>query len=199
MKKIFSIFLLILTLLPLQASVYQTSVITIRSTVNRITLSDASVSEDGTLGLYKLYGGLESADSAKVDYILADDISRSDVTVYFRIAQLAKTRTDESIRISVEAECLVNTDSQFILSQDPSKLVTTGEPVISNITCLGRDALDVTSFKDGNNSVLFTLNYYIGKPVENVNVAFFTSTWKKTEGLEPGLYTAKIILSYILN
>ena len=42
--------------------------------------------------------------------ILADDISRSDITVYFRIAQEAKTRTDESIKLSVEAESLLNTD-----------------------------------------------------------------------------------------
>ena len=198
MKKIFMIFVLILALLPVWAG-YQTSVVTIKTTVSKITLSEAASSEDGSLALYKLYGGLDSPSSSSVDYVLADDISRSDITVYFRIAQEAKTRTDESIKLSVEAESMVNTDYESLLSQDPSLLVRTGEPVISNVSCFGTEVLAVSYNKEQNNSVLFSLNYFLGKPVENINLAFFTTTWNKTEGLAPGLYTAKITLSYITN
>lgn len=198
MKKLFILVLLIFTLLPLSAE-YQRSVVTIRTTVSKITLSDASSSEDGSIALYKLYGGLDSPSSSSVDYILADDISRSDITVYFRIAQEAKTRTDESIKLSVEAESMVNTDYEALLSQNPSLLVRTGEPVISNVSCFGTEMLTVSYNKEQNNSVLFSLNYFLGRPVENINLAFFTTTWNKTEGLAPGLYTAKITLSYITN
>ena len=198
MRKIFSIILVILTLFPLQAGVYQTSSVTVKATVPLITLSQASVSEDGTLGLYKLYGGLNSADSAGMDYLEADDISRSDITVYFRIAQLAKTRTDESIKLSVEAESMVNTDSQALMLQGSDMKLTTNEPVISDVSCLGMSNLMVTYSTEHENAINFTLVYNLGV-VENVNLAFFTTTWKKTEGLAPGLYTAKIILKYITN
>lgn len=198
MKKIFIIFILFLSIFPLCAG-YQKSVVTVRTTVSRITLSEAANSEDGSLALYKLYGGLDSPSFSSVDYILADDISRSDITVYFRIAQEAKTRTDESIKLSVEAESMVNTDYEALLSRDPSMLVRTGEPVISNVSCFGTEVLTVSYNKEQNNSVLFSLNYFLGKPVENINLAFFTTTWNKTEGLAPGLYTAKITLSYITN
>lgn len=198
MKKIFIIFILIIALLPLQAGVYQNCVITLRSQVSKITLSEASVSEDGTLGLYKLYGGLESASSASIDSILADDISQNDIVVYFRIAQIAKTRTDESISLSVEATSLENTDSSTIKLQDPDSLVKTNEPVISNISCLGTSNLKVTYSNDKLNTIQFQLAYDMGI-VENVNLAFFTSTWKKTDGLAPGMYISKITLSYITN
>ena len=198
MKKMFIMFLLFLSFLPVWAG-YQKSVVTIRTTVSKITLSEAATSEDGSLALYKLYGGLDSPSSSSVDYVLADDISRSDITVYFRIAQEAKTRTDESIKLSVEAESLLNTDYEALLSQDPTLLVKTGEPVISNVSCFGTEALNVSYNKEQNNTVLFSLNYFLGRPVENINLAFFTTTWNKTEGLAPGLYTAKITLSYITN
>lgn len=198
MKKMFIMFLLFLSFLPLWADL-QTSVVTVNTTVSKITLSEASNAGDGSLALYKLYGGLESASSSSVDFILADDISRKDVTVYFRIAQEARTRTDEFINLSVEAESLMNTDSRQLLSQDPTLLVETGIPVISNVSCLETKALNVSYNKEQNNSVLFSLDYSLGKPVENINLAFFTTTWNKTEGLAPGLYTAKITLSYITN
>lgn len=198
MKKIFLILFLI-CLLPFYifTQTLQTSTIVVKSTVSKITLSQAA--EGDALGLYKLYGGLESANYSSIDYILADDISKNDVTVFFRIAQEAKTRTDESIRLSVEAESLMNTDSQALISQDSDLLVTTEAPTISNIDCLGTDALTVTYSEEQKNLIQFMLSYSFGRPVENVNLAFFTTTWKKTEGLAPGLYTAKIILSYIMN
>lgn len=185
-----------MTLLPVWCYTYQSSEIVIRSTVSKITLSQAAASLDGALGLYKLYGGFESASSSSIDYLMADDISRNDITVYFKIKQEAKTRTDESIKLSVSAECMVNTDSTSLLSQDPSLLVTTGEPVISNVECLDMNNLKVTCVKETNNEVLFELVYLMGI-VEDTNLALFTTTWKKTPGLAPGLYTAKITLSYI--
>ena len=197
MKKMFIMFVLFLTLLPIWADIFQSSV-TVRTSVSKITLSQASASEDGTLGLYKLYGGFDSADSAKLDYLEADDISQSDVTVYFRVAQLAKTRTDESIHLSVEAESLVNTESQYLMMQGTDLKTSTSVPVISNISCLGMDYLMVTYSTEQGNAINFTLVYKMGV-VENVNLAFFTTTWKKTEGLAPGLYTSKITLRYITN
>ena len=193
----FIMFVLFLTLLPIWADIFQSSV-TVRTSVSKITLSQASASEDGTLGLYKLYGGFDSADSAKLDYLEADDISQSDVTVYFRVAQLAKTRTDESIHLSVEAESLVNTESQYLMMQGTDLKTSTSVPVISNISCLGMDNLMVTYSTEQGNAINFTLVYKMGV-VENVNLAFFTTTWKKTEGLAPGLYTSKITLRYITN
>ena len=198
MKKIFLILFLILVLLPLSAFTYQTETVIVRSTVSKITLSQAAVAGDGMLGLYRLYGGLESASDAKLDSLIAEDISERDVTIYFRIAQLAKTRTDESISISVEADSLVNIDSDFLISQDSTTLVSTPTPVISNVSCLSMDYLQVTYAPEGN-GIAFHLAYSSGKPIENINLAFFTATWKKTEGLAPGEYISNITMSYITN
>ena len=193
----FIMFVLFFLLLPIWADIFQSSV-TVKTSVSKITLSQASASEDGTLGLYKLYGGFDSADSAKLDYLEANDISQNDVTVYFRVAQLAKTRTDESIQLSVEAESLVNTESQYLIMQGTDLKTSTSSPVISNISCLGLDNLLVTYSTEQGNAINFTLVYKMGV-VENVNLAFFTTTWKRTEGLAPGLYTSKITLRYITN
>lgn len=149
-----------LALFPLQAYIYQTSVTTIRSTVSKITLSQAAVSEDGILGLYKLYGGLEPDVSSGLDYLMANDISRGDITVYLHITQLAKTRTDESIQLSVEAECLMNTDSQLILSQDPQKHIATGSPMITDIICSKIDAVNIIYSRNMSNKIQFSLSYW---------------------------------------
>lgn len=198
LKKIFIIFILMLAFLPIQAGVYQNYVITLRSQVSKITLSEASISEDGTLGLYKLYGGLDSPSSASIDYIKANDISQNDIVVYFRVAQLAKTRTNETIKLSIEAESLENIEASTIKLQDPSLLTKTSEPVISDVSCFGMKNLMISYSNNSSNSIQFQLIYNMGI-VENVNLAFFTSTWKKTEGLVPGLYISKITLSYITN
>ena len=187
-------------LLPLGAYTFQTDTVIIRTRVSKITLSQAAVAgNDGLSGLYKLYGGLESASEARLDTLMASDISDNDVTVYFRIVQLAKTRTDESISISVEAERLVNVDSNLLISQDSDALVSTDAPVITDINCLSMDVLRVSYVPENTNGIKFLLNYSMGKPVENVNLAFFTVTWKKTLGLVPGEYTSKITLSYTTN
>lgn len=200
MKKIILILFLILMLLPLSAYTFQTDTVIIRTRVSKITLSQAAVAgNDGLSGLYKLYGGLDSASEARLDSLMADDISANDVTVYFRIAQLAKTRTDESINISVEAERLVNVDSNLLISQNSDALVSTDAPVITDINCLSMDVLRVSYTPENTNGIKFLLNYSMGKPVENVNLAFFTVTWKKTLGLVPGEYTSKITLSYTTN
>lgn len=201
MKKILLLLFLVITLLPLSAYTYQTESVVVRTQVSKITLSQAAVanSGDGLSGLYKLYGGLESASDAKLDSLIAEDISEGDVKVYFRVAQLAKTRTDESISISVEAESLVNVDSSSIISQDSDALVSTDAPVIADISCLNMDTLRVDYTPENENTIRFLLSYSIGKPVENVNLAFFTAVWKKTPGLAPGEYISKITLSYITN
>ena len=185
-------------MLPLMAYTYQKDVIVVRSTVSKITLSQAAVSGDGMLGLYKLYGGTESATDAELDSLIVDDVSEGDIKVYFRIAQLAKTRTDESISISVEADSLVNVDSALLTSQDSELVVSTSTPVISDVNCLNMDYLKVTYNPNGN-GVNFHLAYSLGKPIENINLAFFTATWKKTEGLAPGEYISNITMSYITN
>lgn len=187
-------------LLPLGAYTFQTDTVIVRTQVSKITLSQAAVAgNDGLSGLYKLYGGLDSASEAKLDTLMASDISDNDVTVYFRIAQLAKTRTDEFISISVEAEKLVNVDSSILLSQDSEVLVSTETPVISNVSCLSMEALRVNYEPENANGIRFLLSYSMGRPVENVNLAFFTVTWKKVSGLAPGEYSSKITLSYITN
>ena len=201
LKKILLLLFLVITLLPLSAYTYQTESVVVRTQVSKITLSQAAVanSGDGLSGLYKLYGGLESASDAKLDSLIAEDISEDDIKVYFRVAQLAKTRTDESISISVEAESLVNVDSNSIISRDSSMIVSTEVPVISDISCLNIEALSVDYIPEDVNGIRFLLNYSMGKPVENINLAFFTVTWKKTPGLAPGEYISKITLSYITN
>lgn len=185
-------------LLPLSAFTYQTETVIVRSTVSKITLSQAAVAGEGMLSLYKLYGGLDSANNAGLDSLMADDISEGDIKVYFRIAQLAKTRTDETISISVEAESLVNTKSEYLISRDPTAMVSTPQPVISDISCLDMDYLKVTGSQT-NNGIDFNLAYHLCKPIENINLAFFTATWKKTDGLAPGEYKSNITLSYITN
>ena len=122
-----------ISLLPIMAGTYQVESVVIKSTVSKITLSEAATAGEGMLCLYKLYGGLNSAEGASLDTLMAEDISRSDITVYFRISQLALTRTDESINLSVEADSLVNVDSSLLISQDPSLVVSTSSPVISLI------------------------------------------------------------------
>lgn len=191
-KKIILIVLLCLLPLCLFAEPYQTSSVVIRTTVSRITLSDAATN------LYKLYGGFGIGDSISFESLLADDISKNDITVYFRIAQEAKTRTDETIDISVEAECFLNTE-QFIDKQYADMLTASTNPIISNVTCLSSDVLKVNYYSTDQNKVVFHLDYSMGKPIENVNLTLFAITWKKTEGLAPGLYTSKIVLSYTLN
>ena len=198
MKKIFVLIILIMMMLPIMAYTYQKESVIVRSTVSKITLSQAAVSGDGMLGLYRLYGGLESATDAKLDSLIAEDISESDIKIYFRIAQLAKTRTDESISISVEADSLVNVDSEFLISQDSTVVVSTPIPVISDVSCLSMDYLQVTYAPEGN-GIAFHLAYSSGKSIENINLAFFTATWKKTEGLAPGEYISNITMSYITN
>jgi hypothetical protein len=56
----------------------------------------------------------------------------------------------------------------------------------------------VTYAPEGN-GISFHLAYSSGKPIENINLAFFTATWKKTEGLAPGEYISNITMSYITN
>ena len=200
MKKIILILFLILMLLPLGAYTFQTDTVIVRTQVSKITLSQAAVAgNDGLSGLYKLYGGLDSASEAKLDTLMASDISDGDVTVYFRIAQLAKTRTDESISISVEAEKLVNVDSSLINSRESETLLSTETPVISDVSCLNMDVLKVSYTPENTNGIKFLLDYSMGKPVEDVNLAFFTVTWKKVPGLMPGEYSSKITMSYTTN
>ena len=198
MKKLFILIISMMVMLPIMAYTYQKDSVVVRSTVSKITLSQAAVAGEGMLGLYRLYGGLESATDAKLDSLIAEDISEGDVKIYFRIAQLAKTRTDESISISVEADSLVNVDSDFLTSQDSTMLVSTPAPVISDVSCLSMDYLQVTYAPEGN-GIEFHLVYSSGKPIENINLAFFTATWKKTEGLAPGEYISNITMSYITN
>ncbi len=197
-KKILLFFLLCLLPFCIFAQTLQTSTIVVRSTVSKITLSNAATAGEGMLSLYKLYGGLDSANNAGLDSLIADDISEGDIKVYFRIAQLAKTRTDETISISVEAESLVNIESEYLISRDPTAVVSTPQPVISDISCLDMDCLKVTGSQT-NNGVDFYLAYHLCKSIENINLAFFTATWKKTEGLAPGEYTSNITMSYITN
>lgn len=151
------------------------------------------------LGLYKLYGGFNPSDeNTTLDTLIAEDISESDVTIYFRIVQIAKTRTDETIDIAIEADSLVNVNSSFLVVQDSSIIVSTPAPVISNISCLNMQYLRVSNSQTSN-GINFHLAYSSGKPIENVNLAFFTATWKKTEGLAPGEYSSNITMSYITN
>ena len=179
-------------------STTQTSVVTVETVVAPISLSQAFINSDGSLGLYKLYGGTETENSS-IDYILADDISENDITVYFKVDQLAKTRTDETIQLSVSANKLINTDAAFILSKDKDAKIETDNPKISVISCVSISALQVNSTPKNENEVLFTLRYLGYKPLENINIATFKTTWFKTTGLSPGLYSSDVILSYIMN
>ena len=197
MKK--TIILILLILLPFCIfSAIQTSVIVVKTSVTPISLSQAFANSDGILGLYKLSGGLASNGSG-ADYIMADDISEGDITVYFKVDQLAKTRTDETIQISVSADKLVNSDAITILSQDKDAKTETDNPKISVVSCLNASALQVSSTSKNENEVVFTLRYLGYKPLENVNIVTFETTWKKTTGLAPGLYTSDVTLSYIMN
>ena len=150
------------------------------------------------LGLYKLTGGLTS-NGNDTDYILADDISKDDIVVYFRVDQLAKTRTEETIQISVIANSLVNSDAADILSQDIDAKIETGIPTISVVSCMDISALQVTPSPKNENEVIFTLRYMGYKTLENINIVTFKTIWDKTTGLAPGLYTSDVTLSYIMN
>ena len=196
MKKIILMLFLILFSFCIFAD---TDLIIIKTTVTSISLSQAFAASEGLLGLYKLSGGFDQNLITNSDFILADDISQNDITIYFKIDQLAKTRTDETIQISVSANKLMNTDADFVLSENKDAKIETGDPEISVVSCLNASALQVVpSFKD-NNKVVFTLRYMDYKPLENVNIVTFKSTWNKTSGLAPGLYTSSITLSYIIN
>ena len=196
MRKIISILLLILFSFFAFAETQQLD-LRIRATVQSISLSQAFAASDG-LGLYKLTGGFDF-DSRGTDYILADDISANDITVYFRVDQLAKTRTEETIQISVIANRLVNTNAFDILSQNGEAKTETGIPTISVVSCMDISALQVTSSPKNENEIIFTLHYMGYKPLENINIVTFKTIWDKTTGLAPGLYTSDVTLSYITN
>ena len=175
----------------------QTCVVKVETTVPIISLSQALASEDGTLGLYKLYGDFDSGNYASSEMLTGKDISENDIVVYFRVAQIAKTRTTESINLSVEAERLENTDLE--VEGVKGALTNTSDPIISNVVCLSSEVLQINYYNKSSNEISINLNYLIGRAVENVSLIYFTSTWKKTTGLAPGLYTSNIILSYITN
>lgn len=199
MKKIISILLLILFSFCAFAEDLQVNKVTIKATVPSISLSQAFAASDGTLSLYKLTGSFDLRDTTGSDYILADDISKNDITAYFRVDQLAKTRTDETIQLSIFANSLINSDADTILSQDIDAKTQTRIPVISIVYCADISALQVTSVPKNENEVIFTLRYMDYRPLENINIVTFKTTWDKTTGLAPGLYTSSVTLSYIMN
>lgn len=198
MKKILALFFLILVCFPLSSYIYYTH-ITLRSSVAGISLNDALISETGYAELYELYGGLESRDINGTEHLIIENISEEDITVYFRIAQTAKTRTNESIMLLIEAESLKNINSKTILAQNPDFVVETKRPTIFDINCLSSDALRINYVTDNCNKIQFMLQYRFGKTVEGTNLIFFTGIWNKEEDLAPGIYTSKIVLSYIIN
>lgn len=198
MRKIISILLLILFSFFAFAETQQ-SVVVVKATVSTISLSQALAASDGMLGLYKLTGGFDFDNRSATDYILADDISKNDITVYFRVDQLAKTRTEETIQISVTANRLVNSEATDILNQDIDAKIETGIPTISVVSCMDISALQVTSSPKNENEIIFTLHYMGYKPLENINIVTFKTIWDKTTGLAPGLYTSDVTLSYITN
>ena len=190
------LFLFIFILLPsLIFADFQTSTVVVKTTVKTITLSEAS--SNGDLSLYKLYGGFET--NASADTLLVDDISNNDVVVFFRVAQLARTRTDETIQLEVSAAKLINTSAEEIHLKDPEALTETDLPTISEISCFSENALQVSSIANASNEVQFILRYIGCSPIENIDIAYFKSTWNKTSGLASGLYTSAITLSYITN
>ena len=130
---------------------------------------------------------------------MANDISEGDINVYFKVDQLAKTRTEETIQFSISAGRLVNTNASLIAQEFNGAKTETDYPAISIVSCANMDALQVNSVVIGNNEVLFTLRYLGYKTLENINVVSFRTTWEKTTGLAPGLYTSDITLSYIMN
>lgn len=196
MKKLFGIILLVLFILPLFAAP-QTHTVIIRSTVTTISLSQA-FAHSGVLGLYKLSGGLDTS-SEEGDYLMANDISEGDINVYFRVDQLAKTRTEETIQLSISADRLVNTEASLLAQEYNGIKTETDYPAISVVSCANTDALQVNSAAVGSSEVLFTLRYLGYRTLENINVVLFRTTWKKTTGLAPGMYTSNITLSYIMN
>ena len=198
MKRIALIFFLILFSFCVFAESLQIDTIVIRTSVSAISLSQALAASDGMLGLYKLTGSFDLNTSGS-DYILADDISRNDITAYFRVDQLAKTRTDETIQLSIFANSLVNSDADTILSQDGDAKTKTGMPTIDIISYVDVSALQVTSVPKNENEIVFILRYMDYKPLENINIVTFKTTWDKTTGLAPGLYTSSVTLSYIMN
>ena len=200
MRKIISILLLILfsffVFAEAQESTQQLD-IKIKAIVPSISLSQAFAASDG-IGLYKLSGGFDFS-SPGTDYILADDISKENITVYFRVDQLARTKTEETIQISVTANSLINSNAFDILSQNSEAKTETGIPTISIVSCMDISALQVTSMPKNENEVVFTLHYMGYESLENINIVIFKTTWDKTTGLAPGLYTSDVTLSYIMN
>ena len=198
MKNIF--LFIILALLPFYTFTEpQSSVVLIKTTVQPITLSDASLSLEGGLGLYKLYGSLNTEGSINSDFLLAKDISTNTVVVYFRVAQMAKTKTEETIQLEVSAEKLVNSSSVEIKNKDPLAVVETQDPNIDDISCFKGSGLKVTYELKSPNEIDLSLKYLGYAPIENIDVVSFKSTWNKMPGLAVGEYTSEITLSYIIN
>ena len=81
MKKTLIILFLILLPFCLYSIGYQRSTVVIKTTVTTISLSDALARSDGIFGLYRLSGGLYQGSSG-TDYLVANDISEGDITVY---------------------------------------------------------------------------------------------------------------------
>lgn len=196
MKKTFILFLLILNFFSVNAYTYQMHT-TLKSSVAKITLDDALISAEGG-ALYKFFGSLDPAGIPTTEYLFIEDISKKNITVYFKIRQVIKTRTNESIKFLVEADKLrlVDSSSTFDLIKNP---ISTTEPIISNINCLKSDALNINFVSEACNKIQFVLRYRFGKIVENTDLIFFTSTWRKEEDLIPGIYISNVVLSYIVN
>ena len=198
MKKTLIILFLILLPFCLYSIGYQRSTVVIKTTVTTISLSDALARSDGIFGLYRLSGGLYQGSSG-TDYLVANDISEDDIIVYFQIDQMAETRTDESIQLSISANRLTNVDADTVLQNDREARVETDFPSISVVSCADMSAIKVSSVPIGINEVLFTLRYLGYRTIENMNLVVFKTTWNKTMGLAPGMYTSDVTLSYIIN
>lgn len=168
--------------------------------VGEITVSEAaqSAAANGD-ALYNLYGGLENyagADSKLVD--ARKDVAEEDVSVYFRIFQAQKVKTQETIHLYISAGPMY---LNGITSGTPADLNATDLPVISNIQ--GNPLTGAYSVGTSNitaNGFTFDVSYLNRTiAVADRDIGYFLAKWTHVPGLANGIYTASITMTLETN
>lgn len=164
--------------------------------VGVVTVSDAAedAATKGTT-LYGLFGGLDSYAMANDKLIDSQkDISEEDISVYFRIHQNSKVKTQETINLTVTAGPMF---LNGITSGTVDSKTATNLPVISNIQgnpLTGAYTVG-SSVGASTNSFTFTVAYVDRTvSVDNRDIGYFMAKWGHVDNLQDGTYSASITM-----
>ncbi|MCQ2411551.1 MAG: hypothetical protein MJ057_01210 [Sphaerochaetaceae bacterium] len=192
MKKAFAILLVVLLAAStVFAATNGGNTVTVKSIVGKITLAQANeqAGNDPTVsGLYELK--VNNSDA----YTSDKNISQADVVASFTVVQNAETRTNEGIRLDVEASTLAFTENGTTY-QTALPAITEFAPVVSSEDCGVENSVTGAA-------VAINLTYRgVDRAVAKGQVmCSFKATWAQKEELaaHPGTYAANITLAYTI-